>query len=61
MTYDGEFMIFEEVIQEMTNVYLHDYRPWMIGFSGGKDSTLLCCLVLEMIKRLPSSLRKKKV
>ncbi len=54
-------MIFEEVIQEMTNVYLHDYRPWMIGFSGGKDSTLLCCLVLEMIKRLPSSLRKKKV
>ena len=45
MGYTGEFEVFENIIQEMSLVYQHDQRPWMIGFSGGKDSTLLCCLV----------------
>ena len=45
----------------MEMVYLHDQRPWMIGFSGGKDSTLLCCLVMEMLKRLNPEKRTKKV
>ena len=54
MRYTGEFAVFEDIIQEMMLVYQHDKRPWMIGFSGGKDSTLLCCLVMEMLKRLPA-------
>ena len=33
-------------------VYKHDSRPWLIGYSGGKDSTLLVCLVYEAMKRL---------
>jgi DNA sulfur modification protein DndC len=33
----------------------------MIGFSGGKDSTLLCCLVMEMLLRLPKQKRIKTV
>ena len=33
----------------------------MIGFSGGKDSTLLCCLVMEMLQRLPPEKRNKTV
>ena len=53
--------VFEDIIQEMTMVYLHDKRPWMIGFSGGKDSTLLCCLVMRMLQRLPKGKRQKKV
>lgn len=61
MSYTGEFQIYEDIIQEMSLVYQHDKRPWMIGFSGGKDSTLLCCLVLEMLQRLPSYKRNKKV
>lgn len=61
MSYTGEFQIYEDIIQEMSLVYQHDKRPWMIGFSGGKDSTLLCCLVMEMLRRLPSSKRNKKV
>lgn len=49
-----------EIIEEMKIVYKHDRRPWMIGFSGGKDSTLLCCLVFEMLKQLePSEINKK--
>lgn len=61
MPYTGEFAVYENIIQEMTLVYQHDRRPWMIGFSGGKDSTLLCCLVMEMLQRLPADQRKKKV
>lgn len=61
MQYTGEFAIYENIIQEMMLVYQHDKRPWMIGFSGGKDSTLLCCLVMEMLKRLPAKKRNKKV
>lgn len=60
MAYSGEFAVFEEIIQEMTVVYQHDQRPWMIGFSGGKDSTLLVCLVMEMLQRLPEHKRNKK-
>ena len=61
MAYIGEFEVFENIIQEMSMVYQHDRRPWMIGFSGGKDSTLLCCLVIEMLMRLPENARNKKV
>ena len=61
MSYTGEFQVFEDIIEEMSVVYQHDKRPWMIGFSGGKDSTLLCCLVLEMLKRLPKEKRCKTV
>lgn len=61
MPYTGDFKAFENIIQEMMIVYQHDKRPWMIGFSGGKDSTLLCCLVIEMLQRLPSTKRNKTV
>lgn len=33
-------------------VYKHDSRPWLIGYSGGKDSTLLVSLVYKAMKRL---------
>lgn len=61
MGYIGEFEVFENIIQEMSLVYQHDRRPWMIGFSGGKDSTLLCCLVMEMLQRLTPDKRNKIV
>lgn len=61
MAYTGKFKVFEDIIQEMSIVYQHDKRPWMIGYSGGKDSTLLCCLVMEMLQRLPKSKINKTV
>ena len=38
----------------------HD-RPWIIGFSGGKDSTLVLHLVVESIMELPWSERVRTV
>ena len=35
--------------------------PWIIGFSGGKDSTLLAQMVFEMLLDLPPSQRTRDV
>lgn len=52
MAYNGKFQAFEDIIKEIMIVYHHDARPWLIGYSGGKDSTLLVSLVYEAMKRL---------
>lgn len=52
---------FQTIIDEMRVVYQHDQRPWMLGYSGGKDSTLLCQLVFEMLRTLKPEERDKKV
>ncbi len=38
----------------------HAY-PWIIGFSGGKDSTVVCHLVVEHLLSLPRSARNRQV
>ena len=61
MNLDNKFQVFEEIIEEMTYVYKHDNRPWLIGYSGGKDSSLLVSLVVETVMRLPEKERTKNV
>lgn len=54
----------KHIISEIRDQYLlaEDFdRPWIIGFSGGKDSTALLQLVWLAIKELPSELRQRKV
>lgn len=36
-------------------------RPWIVGFSGGKDSTMLLQLVWKAIEKLPDRLRWRPV
>lgn len=38
----------------------HDY-PWIVAYSGGKDSTLLLQLVFETVLLFPAKARKRKV
>lgn len=57
----SNFEVFDGIIDEMTMVYKHDNRPWLIGYSGGKDSSLLVSLVVETVLRLPESARTKQV
>ena len=58
---EEERQLFEDIIYEMTMVYRFDTRPWMIGYSGGKDSTMLVKLIFQMIARLPVDDRKKPI
>lgn len=49
------------MIETIQNLYLSDSIPWMIGYSGGKDSTAVVQLVWMAIERLPAKLRRKPV
>lgn len=51
----------EELIEEMKYVYQSDDRPWVIGYSGGKDSTTIVELVYKMLLELPDWQRRKNV
>ena len=51
----------EELIEEIQYVYRSDDRPWVIGYSGGKDSTTVVELVYKMLQSLPDWLRHKNV
>ena len=42
-------------------LYLEDDRPWLVGFSGGKDSTMLASLIFDVVLSIPADQRKKPV
>ncbi len=50
-----------ELINEIQAVYLGDARPWVIGFSGGKDSTSVLRLVYTALLALKPSERRKPI
>jgi DNA sulfur modification protein DndC len=49
---------------EIIDQYLfdeHETRPWIIGFSGGKDSTLLLQMVWNALKKLDPFLLRRRI
>jgi DNA sulfur modification protein DndC len=53
---------FDAIRAELLNEYRQDHTyPWIIGYSGGKDSTLVTHLAFEMLMKLPPSQRKRTV
>ena len=44
----------KELYDEIREVYLSDNRPWILGFSGGKDSTCMVQLIWHAISNLPT-------
>ena len=51
----------KEQIKEIQTLYLSDSRPWIVGFSGGKDSTTILSLIYRAIQTLPKSNRHKHI
>lgn len=51
----------EGLIVTIQNLYLADDIPWMIGYSGGKDSTAAVQLVWLAMEKLPREKRKKLI
>ena len=52
---------FADIFEEIRTVYLNDNRPWIIGFSGGKDSTCMVQLVWTALSELPAEKLTKKI
>lgn len=51
----------EDIINEIQSIYLEYPQPWVIGYSGGKDSTTVLQLVWLAIEKLPKEKREKPV
>ena len=51
----------QHYLDEIQALYKADNRPWVIGYSGGKDSTAILQLVFLALMVLPESERKKPV
>lgn len=51
----------KDIYEEIQRVYLSDNRPWIIGFSGGKDSTCMAQLVWNGLAQLPKEKLQKKI
>ena len=49
------------LIVTIQNLYLADDIPWMIGYSGGKDSTAAVQLVWMAMEKLPVEERNKPI
>ena len=52
---------FTEILKNLQGLYLSDERPWLVGFSGGKDSTMLAALVFSTVMTILPEQRQKPV
>lgn len=53
--------VVSELTAEIQELYTADEVPWVIGYSGGKDSTAVLQLVWIALQELPQEQRKKQV
>ena len=51
----------KDIHEEIRKVYLDDNRPWILGFSGGKDSTCMVQLIWNALSELPLEKLHKKI
>ena len=52
---------YQDIRTNLCELYLEDERPWLVGFSGGKDSTMLASLIFDAVLTVPPERRKKPV
>ena len=51
----------DDIHAEIQEVYLSDRRPWILGFSGGKDSTCMIQIIWNALAKLPQSKLTKMI
>ncbi len=52
---------YESILSELQELYLADTIPWVIGFSGGKDSTTVLQMVFYALSALPKEKLSKEI
>ena len=50
-----------DLLGEIRDLYLEDQRPWVVGFSGGKDSTAVLQLIYTVVQSLSPERRAKPI
>ncbi len=62
LTSEIDTTVWAPVRQSIADEYAVDHTcPWIVGFSGGKDSTLVVHLVIEHLLSFPKSARRRVV
>ncbi len=51
----------EHLAEQVRQLYVCDARPWVIGYSGGKDSSAVLQLIWLALRDLPAEKRQKPV
>jgi DNA sulfur modification protein DndC len=51
----------QEIKASPRQLYQDDPRPWLVGFSGSKDSTMVASLTFDAVLGAPSEQRKKEI
>ena len=49
------------ITKEIKDLYQENDIPWIIGYSGGKDSTVVLQLIWVAISQLPKKQQKKPI
>lgn len=57
----GMGAVVKALCEEIRELYLWDEVPWVIGYSGGKDSTAVLQLVWLALRDLPDEQRRKPI
>ena len=55
---NSAYRVIKDALREL---YVDDPRPWLVGYSGGKDSTMLASLVFDAVLSVPAEQRKKPI
>ena len=53
--------VFQDIKRPLRQLYPDDKRPWLVGFSGGMDSTMLASLIFDVVLSIPPKQRQKPV
>src|SRR5437764_753729 len=56
-----EYRSIQDLYQEIRDVYQRYPQPWVIGYSGGKDSTTVLQLIWKALEQLLPEERQKPV
>jgi DNA sulfur modification protein DndC len=57
----NQLPLVDEAKEHIKRAYKEDNRPWVVGYSGGKDSTVVVQLVFEALCELPREELHKKI
>ena len=52
---------YQDIKTSLIQLYVDDDRPWLVGFSGGKDSTMLASLIFDAVLSVPPEKRQKPI
>jgi DNA sulfur modification protein DndC len=52
---------YQDIRDSLQQLYVDEPQPWLVGYSDGKDSTMVASLVFDAVLSVPPDQRKKPI